>query len=84
MPSKKKERGRPMKRRLYPPRIDAAPEVIANVVLNVKSPARFGNEPKRTEYAAATATGRWPTPRRCTKTAAARAVTRPSPSMISD
>ena len=49
MPRRKKERGRPMKR-LYPPRIDAAPEVIANVVLNAKSPARFGTEPKRTEY----------------------------------
>ena len=49
MPRKKKERGRPMKR-LYPPRIDAAPETIAHIVLNAKRPARFGDAPKRTEY----------------------------------
>ena len=49
MPRKKKERGRPMKRR-YPPRIDATPERIANVVLNAKRPPRFGDAPKRTEY----------------------------------
>ena len=49
MPRKKKERGRPLKRS-YPPRIDATPERIANVVLNARRPARFGSEPKRTEY----------------------------------
>ena len=49
MPRRKKERGRPMRRK-YPPRIDAAPEVIAKAVLTAKSPARFGAEPKRTEY----------------------------------
>ena len=49
IPRKKKERGRPMKR-TYPPRIDASPERIANVVLNAKRPARFGLEPTRTEY----------------------------------
>ena len=49
MPRKKKERGRPLKR-TYPPRIDASPELVANVVLNAKRPARFGAEPERTEY----------------------------------
>ena len=49
MPRRKKERGRPMERR-YPPRIDAPPEEIARVVLGAKSPARFGAEPKQTEY----------------------------------
>ena len=34
----------------YPPRIDASPETIANVVLNAKRPARFGSAPKRIEY----------------------------------
>ncbi len=37
-------------KRPYPPRIDAPPETIAHVVLNAKRPARFGDEPKRTEY----------------------------------
>ena len=37
-------------RRGYPPRIDASPETIANVVLNAERHARFGSEPKRTEY----------------------------------
>ena len=45
----KKERGRPMGQG-YPPRIDASPETIANVVLNAKRPARFGSEPKRIKY----------------------------------
>ena len=46
---RKKEQGRPMELR-YPPRIDAPPEVIANVVLNAKPrPPRFGSG-KPTEY----------------------------------
>ena len=49
MPRRKKERGRPMERG-YPPRIDATPETIANVVLNAKRTPRFGSAPKRTEY----------------------------------
>ena len=49
MSRRKKERGRPLKRP-YPPRIDASPEEIANVVLNAKRAPRFGSEPKRTEY----------------------------------
>ena len=49
MPRKRKERGRPMKR-TYPPRINASPELLANVVLNAKRPARFGSDPERTEY----------------------------------
>ena len=49
LPRRKKERGRPMERR-YPPRIDAPPEEIARVVLSVRRSARFGAEPKQTEY----------------------------------
>ena len=48
MPRKKKERGRPS--RPYPPRIDAEPEEIASVVLNAKSPARFGSAPTRIDF----------------------------------
>lgn len=46
---RKKERGRPMGRP-YPPRINASAKRIANVVLNARSPARFGSEPKRKVY----------------------------------
>ena len=44
----KKERGRPA--RPYPPRIDAKPGKIANVVLNAKGRRPFGADPKRTDY----------------------------------
>ena len=48
MTTTRRERGRPA--RPYPPRIDATPEQIANVVLNAKPQGQFFDKPDRTEY----------------------------------
>ncbi len=48
MPRKKPERGRPA--RPLPPRIDATPERIAEVVLGAKPKTGFFDSPTKTEY----------------------------------
>ena len=48
MPRKKKPRGRPS--RPLPPRIDATPEEIAEMVLQVKPKRRFSDPPAQIEY----------------------------------